>query len=143
MMKFFIAGVMRGSVQDDNFVDQSYRKRIKDHILNHYPSSKIFDPLEGFDKECSNEATHAKQLQIFEFEVELAQKSDVLIAYLPESSMGTGIELWEAFRKGVIVFTISPMIHNWTVKLFSHKLFATLEDFEACDLCQTMQLLQT
>ena len=55
----------------------------------------------------------------------------MVIAYLPEASMGTAIEMWEAYQHGVAVVTISPMKHNWAVKFLSHALYADLEEFQA------------
>jgi hypothetical protein len=46
------------------------------------------------------------------------------------ASMGTAIEMWEAYRSGVRVFSISHMVANWVVKLLSSRVFPTLEAFE-------------
>jgi len=48
----------------------------------------------------------------------------------PTASMGTAIEMWEAFRSGKIVITISPMAHNWVVKFCSHLIIESVEQFE-------------
>jgi hypothetical protein len=61
----------------------------------------------------------------------LAGQVDVLVAYVPEASMGTAIEMWEAHHAGVQVLTISPMAENWVVKLLSSRVFPTLEAFGA------------
>ena len=63
--------------------------------------------------------------------VSQATSVDVVIAYLPEASMGTAIEMWEAARNGVTVWAISPLKSNWVVKFFSHKLFASIQELES------------
>ena len=42
----------------------------------------------------------------------------------------TAVEMWEAYRNGATVITISPMALNWTVKFLSHELYADVEQFE-------------
>ena len=54
-----------------------------------------------------------------------------MLAFVPEASMGTAIEMWEAHRHGKAVIAVSPMKHNWAVKFLSHELFADLESLEA------------
>ena len=44
--------------------------------------------------------------------------------------MGTAIEMYEAFRSGAVILSITPMSANWVVKLYSHKVFPGLESFE-------------
>ena len=53
-----------------------------------------------------------------------------MLAFVPEASMGTAIEMWEAHQHGRAVITISPMKHNWAVKFLSHELYADLDEFE-------------
>jgi hypothetical protein len=44
--------------------------------------------------------------------------------------MGTAIEMWRAYEKGLPILTISPLAENWAVKFLSTQVFATLEEFE-------------
>jgi hypothetical protein len=44
--------------------------------------------------------------------------------------MGTAIEMWECYQKGVPVWTISPLKENWSVKFLSKKIFESLEQLE-------------
>jgi hypothetical protein len=43
--------------------------------------------------------------------------------------MGTAIEMWHGYQRGIPIFTISPLGENWVVKLLSRRVFASLEDF--------------
>ena len=45
------------------------------------------------------------------------------VGFVPEASMGTAIEMWEAYQHGAAVITISPLRHNWAVKFLSHALY--------------------
>jgi hypothetical protein len=47
---------------------------------------------------------------------------------VPEASMGTAIEMWEAHQQGRMVVTITPLVHNWVVQLTSR---AVYRDFDA------------
>lgn len=55
---------------------------------------------------------------------------NVVLAFLPEASIGTAIEMFEAYEHGRIVVVVSPMQHNWAVKFLSHLLYGDLEEFE-------------
>ncbi len=54
----------------------------------------------------------------------------MLLAFVPEASMGTAIEMWQAYTAGRTVITISPLELNWTVRFLSHEIYATVEAFE-------------
>ena len=45
--------------------------------------------------------------------------------------MGTSIEMYEAYRAGKLVVTISPLAANWVVRLYSHVIVPDLAAFEA------------
>ena len=56
-------------------------------------------------------------------------KVDVVVAYVPQASMGTAIEMWEAHRNNRIVITISPLSHNWAIRFLSNIVYADMEAF--------------
>jgi hypothetical protein len=60
----------------------------------------------------------------------LASQVDLVVAYAPEASMGTAIEMWEAFQAGVPLITISPMTANWVVRHLSSVVLPDLEAFQ-------------
>lgn len=128
-MRVFIAGVMQGSRTDDQVTDQNYRTVITRILRENLEKVEIIDPWalhpnsEGYDKERARETFMSMNA--------LAGQVDALVAYVPEASMGTAVEIWEAYRSGAKIFSISPMTQNWVVKLLSHKVFPTLEAFEA------------
>ena len=54
--------------------------------------------------------------------------------------MGTAIEMWEAYSHGKVVISISPLKHNWVIRLCSHFVCPDLEAFEKA--LETNQLQQ-
>ena len=135
-MKIFLAGPMRASLHTKDFVDQSYRHRLRKKVWDTFPDATIFDPYLKCGEDKSNTLTDEQQREVFLREIEIAKASDLVVAYLSEVSMGTAIEIWSAYHAGSKVIVISPLIHNWTVKFICHHHFHTLEEFEVVDLKQ-------
>lgn len=128
-MRFFLAGIMQGSHTEALVHDQDYRQRIKRLLGSEFPQSEIYDPRgEHADSINYDEATGRR---VFLQHNQMCREIDVLLAFLPEASMGTAIEMWEAYTHGAAVITISPLKHNWAVKYLSHALYADVEEFEA------------
>ncbi len=128
-MRVFIAGVMQGSRRDDRVNDQRYRQALTQILQENLEGVEVVDPWarhpnsEAYDIERARETFMSMNA--------LAGQVDLLVAYVPEASMGTAIEMWEAHRAGAQILTISPMAENWVVKLLSLRVFPTLEAFEA------------
>jgi len=126
-MRIFLAGVMQGSRLEKSIAAQAYRSELTQLLRQHLDGVEIVDPF----------ALHPKSVD-YSFEVgrqtliDLAQAAgqcDVVVAYLPEASMGTAVEIWQAYQHKRKVFTISPLSENWIVKFLSTRVFATLGDF--------------
>ena len=62
---------------------------------------------------------------------ELAAQADLLVAYAPQASMGTAIEMWQAFRARVPIVTVSPLGANWVVKHLSDVVLPDLSTFRS------------
>jgi len=60
----------------------------------------------------------------------MAARADVLVAYLPEASMGTALEMVRASDAGVPVVSISPLAENWFIRFLSQRIFSSLAAFE-------------
>jgi hypothetical protein len=125
----FIAGVIQGSEHGAEIVGQGYRGRIKAVIEACCPGSVVYDPVAHHPGSVAYSLERARAT--FYGHVELVAASKLLVAYLPEASMGTSIEMWEARRCDIPVVTISPMRENWVVKLLSTVLCRDLAAFEA------------
>ena len=129
-MRFFIAGIMQGSLAEASIHDQSYRVVIGAAIKARFPEAEIIDPLELHPDGGLNYGPEEAKRTLLEMAAEAAL-ADVLIAYLPEASMGTAVEMWEAYRAGKPVLTISPLAENWVIKFLSTRVFPSLAAFES------------
>ena len=132
-MRFFLAGIMQGSHLGPVIHNQNYRARIKMLLAEHFPRAEVYDPLA--DHGNSLEYDDHLGRQVFFAHNQLAAEVDVLLAFVPEASMGTAIEMWEAHQHGAAVIAISPLRHNWVVKFLSHAIYADLAEFEAAVVC--------
>jgi hypothetical protein len=127
-MRFFLAGIMQGSHLAVAIHHQGYRQRIKHLLAAHFPGAELYDPLADHAESLSYDDQRGRA--VFFHHCHLCREVDVVVAYLPEASMGTAIEMWEAYRHGRAVIAISPMAHNWAVKFLSHAVYADLEALE-------------
>lgn len=125
--RIFIAGVIQGSNQGKAIHSQDYRQQIKDVLREAYPGVDIYDPFEGHEN--SIDYDDHKGRETFLSGIREALSSDLVIAYLPHASLGTAIEVWEAHRKEIPVWTISPMKANWVIRFCSDKVFDNIESF--------------
>ena len=128
-MQVFIAGIMQGSRLDRHIGDQDYRQVIAETILDHDPGVEVLDPneLHPSGVNYDDELAKATLLEM----ANLAARADLVVAYVPQASMGTAIEMWQAFQAGVPVVTISPMAANWVVKHLSAAVLPDLVAFRS------------
>jgi len=131
-MRIFLAGIMQGSLAHAAVHDQDYRRHLKALLAAHLPDAHVYDPLA--DHADSIAYDDALGREVFLRHNEMCRDVDVLLAFLPEASMGTAIEMWEAYQNGAAVIAISPLAVNWVVRFLSHVVYADLGAFEA-DLC--------
>ncbi len=126
-MRFFISGIIQGSQPGRELHDQGYRQQLREYLRAHFPEAEVFDPVENHPN--SIDYTPEQARAVFLADVAEAGRADVIVAYLPAASMGTAIEMWHAYQRGIPIFTISPLGENWVVKLLSRRVFASLADF--------------
>ena len=128
-MRFFLAGIMQGSHAEAVVHVQDYREHIAKLIREHVAGAEIYDPrAEHVDSIAYDEH---RGRNVFFHHNRMCREVDVLVAFLPEASMGTAIEMWEAYQHGAAVIAVSPMKHNWAVKFLSHEIYPDLAAFEA------------
>jgi hypothetical protein len=137
---FFLAGIIQGSSKDRDLCDQSYRGRLTKALKKTFPDAQIISPYDLHPNSIDYDLDRGK-VTFLEM-VSRAKQSDVLIAYLPEASLGTAIEMWEGYRNGVIIWTISPMRQNWVINFFSHRVFTSLSEFERYVMGQAREEVQ-
>ena len=128
-LRFFIAGIMQGSLTEATLHDQDYRTRLASLLAEHFPDARVYDPLANH---CNSiEYDDRTGREVFFGHNRMCRDVDVLVSFVPEASMGTAIEMWEAYTHGAVVITISPLAINWAVRFLSHVLFEDVGQFEA------------
>lgn len=128
-MQVFIAGVMQGSRLDHYIGVQDYRSIIAQVLQERHSGVEIVDPNELHPNGVDYDDKKAKAT-LLEM-VERAGQADLVVAYAPEASMGTALEMWQGFQAGVPLITISPMAANWVVKHLSTVVLPDLDAFRA------------
>jgi hypothetical protein len=127
-MRVFLAGIMQGSHLAAAIHHQGYRDRLKGLLRQHLPEATVYDPLADHQQSLDYDDEQGKS--VFLHHNRMCGEIDLLIAFVPEASMGTAIEMWEAWRNGRTVITISPLVHNWTVRFCSHVVYSDEKEFE-------------
>ena len=128
-LRIFLAGIIQGSLVEASVHGQDYRGRIKGLLAEHFPRAEVYDPVA--DHGNSIEYDDATGREVFFRHNAMCREVDVLLAFAPEASMGTAVEMWEAYQHGAAVIAISPLKHNWAVKFLSHAIYSDVEEFEA------------
>jgi nucleoside 2-deoxyribosyltransferase len=128
LQSFFLAGIIQGSKKGKILHNQNYRLKIKNILKKYFPKCQIIDPVNVHPD--SVEYDYKTGESVFHTSIKQATQCDCLIAYLPEASMGTAIEMWECHKKKIPVWTITKMKENWSVKFLSTEIFESLEKFE-------------
>jgi nucleoside 2-deoxyribosyltransferase len=104
----------------------------------HVPGVEVFDPWAVYPDSPGYPDDQVRA--VLAANIREAAASDLVIAYLPQASMGTALEMWEAWRAGVPVIAITPLAANWVVRTCAVRRYETLADFiaavEAGDLAR-------
>jgi len=128
-MRIFLAGIMQGSHLGLTLHNQSYRERLKELLAEHLPQAMVYDPLA--DHADSLDYGEERGKEVFFGHNRLCREVDVVLAVVPQASMGTAIEMWEGYQAGRAVIAISPLKHNWAVRFLSHRIYADIDEFAA------------
>jgi len=128
MASIFVAGIIQGSLQDRSIHPQSYRERIVGLLRTAFPQHEVYCPIENYPN--SLEFSEEVGRRTFFGLMARAGEADVLVAYVPEASMGTAVEMWQAHRNGRLVVAVSPMTANWVVRFLSAAVLPDIEAFE-------------
>ena len=128
-MKVFLAGIIQGSLVESEIHRQDWRESIKAALAAHIPEADVYCHYGHHPQSIGYELADIRQT-LAEGNRQAAA-CDLLIAYLPEASMGTAIEMHEAYAHGSAIVTISPMSANWVLRAYSDRIVADLTAFEA------------
>lgn len=127
-MHVFIAGVMQAERLDDQIVSQDYRARITQALLATMPDVEITDPFALNPNSVNYDNERARHT--FLSMTKKAAEVDLLIAYLPKVSMGTAMEMWEAFQAGAYIVAVTPHIHHWAIRFTTNEILPDLNSLE-------------
>ena len=119
---------MQGNKKIHGIRSQNYRMQITKVVKNLLPDAEIVDP----DITDPHRLSYTKEqsVEMFFKYCDLAGQADLLISYIPEASMGSAVEMWQAYKSDVPVLTISEMDYNWVVKLLSTRIYPNIESFK-------------
>jgi molybdopterin converting factor small subunit len=123
----FIGGIMQGSRHENTIDTQDYRQIIGQCLRQHLPAVEVIDPFELHPNSVAYDTDEARRTLLAL--AQTAGQADAVVVYVPEASMGTALEMWEAHRGGKPIFAISPLIYNWVVRCLATRVFANLEEF--------------
>lgn len=123
----FIAGIMQATRLDDQIESQNYRLQISNALKKQLPQIRITDPWALNPNSVAYDEARARQT--FLTNTNRAGEADLLIAYLPQPSMGTAMEMWEAFKGGAYIIAITPYKHHWSVRFTAQEIWPDLESF--------------
>lgn len=126
-LRVFFSGIMQATRSDNQIEDQDYRVRLRNAFQTCLPDVYITDPW----AENPDSVNYAEEQARHTFlsMVRSAKDVDLLVAYIPFASMGSAMEMWQAFENNVYVITISPLIHHWAIRFASHEIFPDLDAF--------------
>ena len=125
----FIAGIIQGSKRGKVLHNQNYREKLKSILSKYFPAAKLIDPVSVHPR--SSYYTYKTSKKVFHKSIKQALSSDLVIAYLPQASMGTAVEIWECYNKKVPVWTVTTMKNNWVIQFISQKIFRSLTELES------------
>ena len=120
---------MQGSHVDAILHRQDYRPQIREILHAAFPDAEIYDPLAEHTESLRYDDPTGRS--VFMHHNRMCSEVDVLLAFVPEASMGTAIEMWEAYQHGAAVISISPLTRNWAVKFLSHEIYPDFDAFQA------------
>ena len=86
--------------------DQTYRTTLRDLVQARWPEAEVYDPFANHATSVGYDMRRARE--VFLGHVAMCREFDLLVAWVPEASMGTAIEMWEACRHARTVVTITP-----------------------------------
>ena len=124
-MKVFIGGIMQGQRQDDQIDSQTYRVQITEAFQKSAPEISMIDPWALNPDSVNYDADRARNT--FITMTRKVQEADLMIAYIPRMSMGTAMEMWEAYNKGVYIVAVTPYIHHWAIRFTASEILPDLE----------------
>jgi nucleoside 2-deoxyribosyltransferase len=124
-MHIFLAGIMQGSRQDHLIESQDYRLLITEALQRHVPGVTITDPWAMHPESINYDPETARR--VFHSLTAVAAEADVLIAFLPQASMGTAMEMYQAYQAGKHIIAVTTLVHQWAIRFTASEILPDME----------------
>ena len=128
-MRIFLAGIIQGSLVEPTINSQLWREPIKNALARHLPEAEVYCHYAQHPNSITYDLPEIRST--LSDGIERAGNCDLLVAYVPSASMGTAIEMYEAYRGGAAVVAVTPLAANWIIRAYSHHVVADIAAFEA------------
>jgi len=128
-MDVFLAGVIQGSLAEAAIHEQTWRDGIKAILQQHLPDARVYCHYSEHPESITYDLPAIRRT--FAEGNRRAGQCDLLIAYLPEASMGTAIEMHEACARGAAIVAVTPLTANWVIRAYSDRIVPDVAAFEA------------
>ena len=124
-----MAGIIQGSKRELDIHSQDYRQTLTELLRRYVPDADVYDPF----AEHHDSVTYSDEQgrRVFLTHNAMCREVDAIIAFVPEASMGTAIEIWEGWQNNVAIFIVTPLKTNWVVRFLSHRVYDSLESLAA------------
>ncbi|MCB9007434.1 MAG: MoaD/ThiS family protein [Ardenticatenaceae bacterium] len=124
-LRVFIAGVMQANRRDTQIESQNYRLQLSERLRQHIPDVQLIDPWA--ENPNSVDYDEEKARHTFLSMTYKASEADLLIAYLPQPSMGTAMEMWQAYQDNTYIIAVTPFVHHWAIRFTANQILPDLE----------------
>lgn len=132
-MNVFLAGIIQGSLVEATINNQDWREPIKQTLARHVPQAKVYCHYSEHPNSITYDLPEIRTT--LADGIARAAACDLLIAYVPSASMGTAIEMYDAYRGGAAVVAVTPLAANWVIRAYSHRIVADVAAFDALAAC--------
>ena len=124
-LRVFIAGVMQANRRDTLMENQDYRLQLSEVLRRQIPDVQLIDPWA--ENPNSLNYTEEQARHTFLTMTNKASEADLLIAYLPLPSMGTAMEMWQAYQANTYIIAVTPFVHHWAIRFTANQILPDLE----------------
>lgn len=124
-LRVFIAGVMQANRRDNLLESQEYRLRLGQTLRQHIPDVQLIDPWAENPNSLDYDDERARHT--FLTMTHKASEADLLIAYLPLPSMGTAMEMWQAYQANTYIIAITPFVRHWAIRYTADEILPDLD----------------
>jgi len=124
-LRVFIAGVMQADRHDPSLESQDYRLHLREALRKQIPDAQLIDPWA--ENPDSLNYTEEQARHTFLTMTSKASEADLLIAYLPLPSMGTAMEMWQAYQGNTYIIAVTPFVHHWAIRFTANHILPDLD----------------